>query len=113
MLISFSFLLLTYLFRKRKCSQFQLKTLFSLLRYAFFHANRKAFSNVKTSTGQVWTPSFHNASVPEIKPDRVRMFHYNTVNLNNLHMNQLFYIKFTCQKMIVFGWQSKFELFDK
>ncbi|XP_005092267.1 sugar phosphate exchanger 3 isoform X2 [Aplysia californica] len=44
--------------------------------YAFFHANRKAFSNVKTSTGRVWTPSFHNASEPELKPDYLWNAHH-------------------------------------
>ncbi|GFO01978.1 sugar phosphate exchanger 3 [Plakobranchus ocellatus] len=44
--------------------------------YAFFHANRKAFSNVKTSTGEVWTPSFHNTSVPALKPDYLWNAHH-------------------------------------
>ncbi|CAG5121874.1 unnamed protein product [Candidula unifasciata] len=50
-----------------RCAVFLL-TFFS---YAFFHANRKAFSNVKTSTGNVWTPSFHNATLPPLKPDKI------------------------------------------
>ncbi|BFZ08280.1 hypothetical protein BsWGS_11319 [Bradybaena similaris] len=56
-----------------RCAVFVL----TFLGYAFFHANRKAFSNVKTSTGNVWTPSFHNKTVPELKPDKI----WNSHNL--------------------------------
>ncbi|RUS78943.1 hypothetical protein EGW08_013284 [Elysia chlorotica] len=44
--------------------------------YAFFHANRKAFSNVKTSTGEVWTPSPNNATVTAPKPDHLWSSHH-------------------------------------
>lgn len=39
--------------------------------YAFFHATRKTFSNVKETISEEWTPSFHNESVQELKPDNV------------------------------------------
>ncbi|KAK3746572.1 hypothetical protein RRG08_019493 [Elysia crispata] len=48
--------------------------------YAFFHANRKAFSNVKTSTGEVWTPSLHNSSIPAPKPDYLWNSHHFFAN---------------------------------
>lgn len=48
-----------------KVSVFML-TFFS---YAFFHANRKAFSNVKTSTGRVWTPSFQENDTDVVDTD--------------------------------------------
>ena len=38
--------------------------------YALFHANRKAFSNVKKTTQEVWTPSNENETL-QIKPDSV------------------------------------------
>ncbi|KAI0225787.1 Sugar phosphate exchanger 3 [Lamellibrachia satsuma] len=37
--------------------------------YAFFHATRKTFSNVKVILKAEWTPSFHNDSFNETKPD--------------------------------------------
>jgi len=39
--------------------------------YAFYHGTRKAFSNVKSSTGKVWTPQDQNASMPAISPDNI------------------------------------------
>ncbi|CAG5121248.1 unnamed protein product, partial [Candidula unifasciata] len=56
-----------------RCAVFLL-TFFS---YAFFHANRKAFSNVKASTAKVWTPSIHNESLPAIRPNKI----WNSHNL--------------------------------
>ncbi|XP_067684615.1 sugar phosphate exchanger 3-like isoform X2 [Haliotis asinina] len=45
--------------------------------YAFFHTSRKTFSNVKTTISEEWTPSFHNATVCETKPDAI----WNTRNM--------------------------------
>ncbi|XP_048257345.1 sugar phosphate exchanger 3-like isoform X1 [Haliotis rufescens] len=45
--------------------------------YAFFHMSRKTFSNVKTTISEEWTPSFHNATVCETKPDSI----WNTRNM--------------------------------
>ncbi|XP_046546233.1 sugar phosphate exchanger 3-like isoform X2 [Haliotis rubra] len=45
--------------------------------YAFFHMSRKTFSNVKTTISEEWTPSFHNATVCETKPDYI----WNTRNM--------------------------------
>lgn len=49
----------------------------TFLSYAFFHATRKTFSNVKTTISKEWTPSFHNVTVNETKPDKI----WNTHNL--------------------------------
>ncbi|BFZ10746.1 hypothetical protein BsWGS_13785 [Bradybaena similaris] len=57
---------------QHRCAVF----LLTFLSYAFFHANRKAFSNVKASTGKVWTPSVHNESLPGIKPDEIWSSHH-------------------------------------
>ena len=43
----------------------------SVFRYAFFHATRKTFSNVKVILKEEWTGSFHNDSFNETKPDAV------------------------------------------
>lgn len=39
--------------------------------YAFFHATRKTFSNVKSTISDEWSPSFHNDTVNYTKPDHV------------------------------------------
>jgi hypothetical protein len=39
--------------------------------YSFFHATRKTFSNVKTTISKEWSPTFHNVTVNETKPDKV------------------------------------------
>ncbi|ESO89870.1 hypothetical protein LOTGIDRAFT_234009 [Lottia gigantea] len=38
--------------------------------YAFFHASRKTFSNVKTTISDEWTPSFSNSTVNETLPNQ-------------------------------------------
>ncbi|XP_013392558.1 sugar phosphate exchanger 3 [Lingula anatina] len=43
----------------------------TFMSYAFFHATRKTFSNVKDSLTQVWTPQCHNATIRETKPDHI------------------------------------------
>lgn len=42
-----------------------------LYSYAMFHSTRHAFSNVKSSTERVWTPTEHNESDPEVGPYEV------------------------------------------
>ncbi|XP_059179505.1 sugar phosphate exchanger 3-like isoform X1 [Physella acuta] len=44
--------------------------------YAFFHANRKAFSNVKSSTASVWTPEPRNESLPKLLPEKIWSSHH-------------------------------------
>ncbi|KAL5014851.1 hypothetical protein ScPMuIL_009121 [Solemya velum] len=48
----------------------------TFISYAFFHATRKTFSNVKSSVSDEWTPSFHNKTVQEIKPDSIWNKHH-------------------------------------
>ncbi|XP_041349576.1 sugar phosphate exchanger 3-like [Gigantopelta aegis] len=43
----------------------------TFISYSFFHATRKTFSNVKSTISQEWSPSFHNKSVQEVKPDQI------------------------------------------
>ncbi|XP_048739694.2 sugar phosphate exchanger 3-like isoform X2 [Ostrea edulis] len=45
--------------------------LLTFLSYAFFHATRKTFSNVKSTISDEWTPSYHNDTVNYTKPDRI------------------------------------------
>lgn len=45
--------------------------LLTFFSYAFFHATRKTFSNVKTAISDQWTPSFHNETVNTTKPDEI------------------------------------------
>jgi OPA family glycerol-3-phosphate transporter-like MFS transporter 3 len=42
-----------------------------LFSYAFFHATRKTFSNVKSTISDEWSPSYHNNTVNYTKPDTV------------------------------------------
>lgn len=45
--------------------------LLTFLSYAFFHATRKTFSNVKSTISDEWSPSFHNDTVNYTKPDHI------------------------------------------
>ncbi|CAG2196428.1 SLC37A3 [Mytilus edulis] len=45
--------------------------LLTFFSYAFFHATRKTFSNVKTTISAEWTPSFHNSTVNKTQPDKI------------------------------------------
>lgn len=45
--------------------------LLTFFSYAFFHATRKTFSNVKTTISAEWTPSFHNSTINKTKPDKI------------------------------------------
>ncbi|XP_062568619.1 sugar phosphate exchanger 3-like isoform X1 [Saccostrea cucullata] len=45
--------------------------LLTFLSYAFFHATRKTFSNVKSTISDEWSPSYHNNTVNFTKPDRI------------------------------------------
>ncbi|KAK2188714.1 hypothetical protein NP493_124g03015 [Ridgeia piscesae] len=45
-------------------------------RYAFFHATRKTFSNVKEILQAEWTSSFHNDSFNQTKPDDIWNNHH-------------------------------------
>ena len=44
---------------------------FLFFSYAFFHATRKTFSNVKSTISDEWSPSYHNNTVNYTKPDQV------------------------------------------
>eukprot|EP00058_Branchiostoma_floridae_P008987 XP_002594475.1 hypothetical protein BRAFLDRAFT_59797 [Branchiostoma floridae] len=41
--------------------------------YAFFHATRKTFSNIKTTISSEWTPQFCNATEPCLRPEKIWM----------------------------------------
>ncbi|XP_061187885.1 sugar phosphate exchanger 3-like isoform X2 [Saccostrea echinata] len=45
--------------------------LLTFFSYAFFHATRKTFSNVKSTISDEWSPSYHNNTVNFTKPDRI------------------------------------------
>ncbi|XP_077981346.1 sugar phosphate exchanger 3-like [Glandiceps talaboti] len=45
--------------------------LLTFFSYSLFHANRKTFSNVKTSLQSEWTPSFHNSTILPPHPDKI------------------------------------------
>ncbi|XP_078340053.1 sugar phosphate exchanger 3-like isoform X2 [Crassostrea virginica] len=53
--------------------------LLTFLSYAFFHATRKTFSNVKSTISDEWSPSYHNNTVNYTKPDQI----WNTRHLFN------------------------------
>nr|XP_022298446.1 sugar phosphate exchanger 3-like [Crassostrea virginica] len=53
--------------------------LMTFLSYAFFHATRKTFSNVKSTISDEWSPSYHNNTVNYTKPDQI----WNTRHLFN------------------------------
>ncbi|XP_062613433.1 sugar phosphate exchanger 3-like isoform X3 [Saccostrea cucullata] len=45
--------------------------LLTFLSYAFFHATRKTFSNVKSTISDEWSPSYHNNTINFTRPDRI------------------------------------------
>ncbi|XP_078676922.1 sugar phosphate exchanger 3-like [Branchiostoma floridae x Branchiostoma belcheri] len=47
--------------------------LLTFFSYAFFHATRKTFSNIKTTISSEWTPQFCNATEPCLQPEKIWM----------------------------------------
>ncbi|KAI8511372.1 hypothetical protein Bbelb_104720 [Branchiostoma belcheri] len=47
--------------------------LLTFFSYAFFHATRKTFSNIKTTISAEWTPQFCNATEPCLRPEKIWM----------------------------------------